>query len=61
MAERFKATVLKTVVRETLPWVRIPLPPLKMHAVTNKPYRCLLLPVNHRGQHIIPMIHPVKR
>jgi uncharacterized protein (DUF433 family) len=27
VAERFKATVLKTVVRETAPWVRIPPPP----------------------------------
>jgi hypothetical protein len=28
VAEWFKATVLKTVVRETVPWVRIPpLPP----------------------------------
>ena len=27
MAERFKATVLKTVVRESVPWVRIPLSP----------------------------------
>ena len=27
VAERFKATVLKTVVRASVPWVRIPLPP----------------------------------
>ena len=28
MAERFKAAVLKTVVDESLPRVRIPIPPL---------------------------------
>lgn len=27
VAERFKAPVLKTGVRETVPWVRIPPPP----------------------------------
>jgi hypothetical protein len=31
MAERTKATVLKTVVAERSPWVRIPLPPLDRH------------------------------
>ncbi len=29
MTERFKVTVLKTVVLERVPWVRIPLPPLE--------------------------------
>ena len=29
MAERFKAAVLKTAVRESVPWVRIPLSPLR--------------------------------
>ena len=33
MAEWFKAAVLKTVVRETVPGVRIPLPPPSKHNI----------------------------
>ena len=36
VAERFKATVLKTVVRASVPWVRIPLPPPATPAFSHK-------------------------
>ena len=43
MAEWLKATVLKTVVGVSLPWVRIPLSPPQMHDLKE----FLLIPLSH--------------
>ena len=39
MAERFKAAVLKTAVRETVPGVRIPLPPPRTYLRCEESFR----------------------
>ena len=39
MAEWLKATVLKTVERESVPWVRIPLPPPLLAGGATKRWR----------------------